>query len=120
MKEAVLALMFNEDKTKIIGVSRKDDQNAFGLVGGKVEPNETHISALYREVLEETGLKITKAKKIFKQFDGNMDCTTYICDYYGEINTNEAGVVKLVTWEELFNGPFGSYNRELYNLITNE
>ena len=56
-------------------------------------------------------------KKIFEKTDGNFKCFTYLCAVKGEITTNEKGVVKEVTWEELFNGPFGDYNRELYKKL---
>lgn len=115
--EAVVALIFRGDK--ILGVSRKDNPNAFGLVGGKVEKGETHAHALYREVEEETGLQLIKGKKIFADFDGNMMTTTYLCEAEGKVDTIEKGVVKEVTWDELFAGPFGEYNRKLYNTIHN-
>ena len=117
MKEAVLALIYSGDG--IIGVSRKDDPNAFGLVGGKVDEGEEKTEALYREVEEETGLKLTSAKEIFSDFDGNMVSTTYLCEAEGEIKTSETGVVKVVTWAELIDGPFGEYNTKLYNTLKN-
>jgi 8-oxo-dGTP pyrophosphatase MutT (NUDIX family) len=117
MTEAVIALIFSGDK--IIGVSRKDDPNAFGLIGGKVEKGENHAHALYREVEEETGLRLIHGKKIFSDFDGNMQTTTYLCEAEGQIQTTEKGVVKEVTWEELFAGPFGEYNRKVYNTLQN-
>ncbi len=117
MQEAVVALIFKDDK--IIGVSRKDNPNAFGLIGGKVEEGETKSHALYREVEEETGLKLLHSKEIYSGFDGNMPCTTYLCEAWGEIKTKEAGVVKEIGWEELFNGPFGDYNRRVYQALYN-
>lgn len=114
-QEAVLALIFKGDK--IIGVSRKNNPNDFGLIGGKVEPNETKAYALYREVEEETGLKLIRGKKIYTNFDGNMVCTTYLCEAEGDIQTNEGGVVKEITWDDLFAGSFGDYNREVYKAL---
>jgi 8-oxo-dGTP pyrophosphatase MutT (NUDIX family) len=113
--EAVVALIFWGNG--ILGVSRKEDTSLFGLVGGKVEKGETHAHALYREVEEETGLQLIKAKKIFSDFDGNMQTTTYLCEAEGKIQTAEKGVVKEVTWDELFAGPFGEYNRKVYNTL---
>lgn len=115
MTEAVIALIFRGNK--IIGVSRKDNLNAFGLIGGKVEEGEEKAHALYREVEEETGLKLIHGKKIFSGFDGNMITTTYLCEAEGQIKTNEKGVVKEITWDELFAGPFGEYNRKVYNAL---
>jgi 8-oxo-dGTP pyrophosphatase MutT (NUDIX family) len=118
MSEAVVALIFKGDK--IIGVSRKNDPNAFGLIGGKVEPGETKAHALYREVEEETGLKLIKGKLVYSGYDGNMLCHTYLCEAWGEINTKEKGIVKEITWDDLFAGPFSDYNHRLYNALYNE
>lgn len=113
--EAVLALIFRNDK--IIAVSRKDNPDDFGLIGGKVEENESHVHALYREVEEETGLRLIHGKKVFVRYEKDFKVTTYLCEAEGEIKTNEKGVVKEVTWEELFNSTFGNYNRNLYNSL---
>lgn len=118
MKEAVCALIFRGDK--IIGVSRKDNPNDFGLIGGKVEVGETKARALQREIMEECGLTIIQGKLIFTRFDNDVMSYTYLCEVEGEIKTNEMGVVKEVTWEELFNGSFGDYNRRLYKKLYNE
>ena len=118
MKEAVCALIFRGDK--ILAVSRKDDPNAFGLIGGKVDPGEDRARALQREIYEECGLNIIHGKLIFTRFDKNEMCYTYLCEVEGEVFTTEKGVVKEVTWEELFQGPFGDYNRRLYNTLYNE
>lgn len=113
MKQAVVALIFNE-VNGILAVSRKDDPNAFGLPGGKVDPGETLPEAIVREVEEETGLIVTQFCEIFKiKVDDQFEGTTYLCKVAGEINTTESGKVKWVGWPELINGPFGEYNQKL-------
>jgi len=112
MKQAVCALIFTENN-KILGVSRKDNQEQFGLIGGKVDEGETPEQALIRETKEETGLDITKYEKIFERTDGDFKCSTYLCEVSGEIQTTENGVVKEVSWKELLEGPFGNYNEQL-------
>lgn len=112
MKQAVCALIFTKNN-KILGVSRKDDQNNFGLIGGKVDDGETPEEALIRETKEETGLDVVRYDKIFERTDNNFKCSTYLCDTIGEVITNEAGIVKEVTWKELLNGTFGEYNEQL-------
>lgn len=117
MKQAVCALIFTEDG-KILGVSRKDNPTAFGLIGGKVDEGETPEEALIRETKEETGLDITKYEKIFERTDGDFKCSTYLCEVKGEIQTTEKGIVKEVDWDELIAGPFGKYNKQLLAHLT--
>src|ERR1035437_3070592 len=59
MKKAVCILVYNDDG-EILAVSRKNDPNDLGLPGGKVDPGETEEEAVVREMLEETGLEISK------------------------------------------------------------
>ena len=113
---AVCALIFCESGN-ILGVSRKDNPEAFGLVGGKVDVGETPEEALIRETKEETGLDVINFKKVFERNDDDSKCFTYLCEVTGNIRTYEKGIVKEVTWEELFNGPFGEYNMELYKKL---
>jgi 8-oxo-dGTP pyrophosphatase MutT (NUDIX family) len=56
VKQSVSVLILRED-LKVLGVSRKDDPENFGLPGGKVDPGESAIDAAYRELKEETGIR---------------------------------------------------------------
>lgn len=114
---AVVALIYCGDK--ILGVSRKDNPKDFGLIGGKIEEGEDRMEALHREIMEETGLRIVKCEYIFHREDNGYESYTYLCEVEGEIKTTETGIVKEVTWEDLFNGSFGKYNRQLYNHLQN-
>ena len=116
MKEAVCALIFTESG-KILGVSRKDNPKDFGLIGGKVDDGETKANALRREVLEETGLNVIYGKLVFTRTDNDETCYTYQCEVEGDVSTSEKGVVKEVTWAELFEGTFGEYNTRLYKTL---
>lgn len=107
-------VLINEDGL-VLGVSRKDDHNDFGLPGGKMEeidggqPNLTAI----RETLEETGLKVTNLRQIFSiHKNGNMGYT-FLGDYDNNalIDHNEPHVVKWVPFQRLINGRFGKYNK---------
>ena len=121
MKYAVCALIFRGDK--ILSVSRKNDHKIFGLIGGKVDYGETLIEALFRETKEETGLDIISYKEVYTRIDDIYHCTTFLCETSGEINITdekETGIIKELTWEELFEGPFGDYNRGLYNHLYSE
>lgn len=123
LKKAACILVFSEDGSEILAVSRKDDLNAFGIPGGKVDPNETFLDAAIRETLEETGFEVLvseySANNPFIIEDGHG----YIVHtFLATINKNknrqetdekETGRVAYVTRDTLFNGPFSAYNRKL-------
>jgi 8-oxo-dGTP pyrophosphatase MutT (NUDIX family) len=119
MKKCVQAVIFN-DKGEVLSVSRKDDHNDAGLVGGKVDELDhqhgiyEHLeAALIREVKEETGLDINveTAEMIFAiHKDGYMGYTYLIKDWSGEIHTDEPHVVKWTHFSEIMMGSFGRYN----------
>jgi 8-oxo-dGTP pyrophosphatase MutT (NUDIX family) len=102
---------------KILAVSRKDNHNDFGLIGGKVEENETPEQAVLRETTEETGLHLTNLKEVFSAPCNGSVCTTFMAEYNGEIKTDEYHIVRWVEWEDLFAGTFGDYNRQLFNCL---
>ena len=114
-KNTVAILLYNNEGD-ILAVSRKDDCTAFGLPGGKVEAEDESLeAAAIREVKEETGLDISLLRKIFSYKNEDKDTigTTFTADWQGEINTQEKGVCKWTTFEELKKGPFGKYNAAL-------
>ena len=58
MKKLNIIEVYNKDKSKILMCERKKEpyKGKINLVGGKVEKDETEISAAYRELEEETGI----------------------------------------------------------------
>lgn len=129
MLKTAVALIYHKDAKEqpidiILGVSRKHDHKDFGLVGGKCEDNETFEECVKREVLEETGLIVTTCEEIFERscIYKNRETIgkTFLCEVEGEIHTDEPHIVKWVTWEELFNGSFGEYNKALFKHLYNE
>lgn len=117
-KQAVCALIKHKEIPGLyLGVSRKDDHTKMGMAGGKVEPGETLEQAIIREVKEETGLDITNLKRIFSRKARTLFCTTFSADYSGTICTEEKGLVKWITKEELFNGSHGEYNKRLFEAL---
>lgn len=116
---SVVALIVDREKKLVLAVSRKDDPNDFGLPGGKVEPGESPQGALRRELCEETGLIATSIKPVYDRtdtiFDNGKICRCYLVEQtFGEIKTEEKGVVKWVSYSELLRGTFGSYNAGLF------
>ncbi len=118
---SVCVIVFNEDG-KVLGVTRKDDHNDWGLPGGKVDPGETPTSAIHREVFEETGLSLNDVEyRLTKECidkDGTMKpCAVYTAYVTGEIKTNEPHLVGWIDKEKLFNGSFGLFNVETFEII---
>ncbi len=58
--QAVLVLIVSD--SKVLAVSRRGEDTAWSLPGGKVEPKETLHQACVREVFEETGLVLDPNK----------------------------------------------------------
>lgn len=115
MKKSVQAVLINSNG-QVLAVSRKHDHNDFGLVGGKMDPEDsTPENAIIRECKEETGLDIDKdsLQLIYvKHKDGRMGYT-YLAKYSGEINYNEPHVVKWTNFEEIEAGCFGWWNTQV-------
>lgn len=122
MEENIAVCVYIREGEKVLGVSRKDDPTDFGLPGGKVEENETLKEAAIREALEETGLMVSNLQLVFAQKDDGQGFSTFTfsCDYDGEIDSDEDGVVAWVTPERLFEGSFGDYNLALHEHLYNE
>lgn len=112
-------VLINEEGL-ILGVSRKDNHNDFGLAGGKMDPEDNGDPMLtaIRECKEETGLDISDLQLVFAiHKSGNMGYT-YLAKYSGEIKHNEPHVVKWVPMQVLINGSFGRYNEMVSESLT--
>jgi 8-oxo-dGTP pyrophosphatase MutT (NUDIX family) len=120
LKLAAVALIYQDKlfSETILGVSRKNNSSDFGLPGGKIEFEETLYDGLCREVFEETGLIIKKARPIFVREDGEFIATVFLVEEWeGQISTQESGVVDWINFEELKRGTFGEYNSKLEEQI---
>lgn len=114
-KIAACVLVVSSDG-RVLAVSRKHNPHDFGLPGGKVDPGETPWEAARRECEEETGLKVLGMDRVpihDSQDKGGYRCITYKAVVEGEIDTDEAGVVKWVDPPVLLAGSFGPYNLEV-------
>lgn len=134
MKKAVCILIEDYDGN-IIAVSRRNSITSFGLPGGKVDPGESHETAICRELFEETGITIRDLSAMVPLYvgpcygkDGNdFWTTTYFiemqhCDVPLTLGTREEGIIVLRTDFRTLcsSSPFADYNIEVlrnYNKI---
>ena len=125
--KAVCLYVTREDG-KVLAVSRKKDFNKpeedwrFGLPGGKVDPGETPLIALIREVEEETGYIVYDAEWVFHSFcPGETD---YVTDFYlGKIRgiegTKEPVHIRWIDPKILLEGPFAYSIGRFFDHLTN-
>jgi 8-oxo-dGTP pyrophosphatase MutT (NUDIX family) len=131
---AVCLLAMRPDDT-VLAVSRKDDHTAFGLPGGKVDPedgnpdlDDTFKHALVREVGEECGVVLDpdRLRVVYRGLcPGGKDGIGYwtvTMLYDGDLESASTqpgeGVVKWVSWDTLNDGPFAEYNQRVRTSLT--
>lgn len=113
---------------QVLAVSRKNNPDDFGLPGGKLDPGETPVQALIREVFEETGVEVISCTAIFEDKDrvvgGELrpSLTFLITSWNGEPYSKEAGVVKWAYPSEITDPStsFHEYNTKLFNSLIPE
>jgi 8-oxo-dGTP pyrophosphatase MutT (NUDIX family) len=116
MKAAVL-VTYNEDN-KVLGVTRGLDSVLYGLPGGKIDIGESAETAIIRETLEETGMTAFNLIEVYQAVDcDGWDVHVFLGDVAGMMEGSDEGLPAWVTWEDLFEGPFGKFNRELYEFL---
>ena len=122
MRRAACILII--EKGKVLGVSRKDNPDDWGLIGGKCEEGESFEDAARRELYEETNLRAHDLLQVFQREDTDYVVITYMPEkYYGTIATDEEqekkgeGKVAWITLDKLMSGSFGEYNRNLFKSL---
>ncbi len=60
-----IIVVFNQNKSKVLMCKRKKApfKGLYNFVGGKIEPNEDHLQAAYRELAEETNISKTDIER---------------------------------------------------------
>src|SRR5262245_2417171 len=89
MRQAVRALIMQGDKTLLMH-RNKFGQQYYTLVGGALQPGETHEQALARNVLEETGFHVSNPRLVFTQDVGDPYGMQYI--YWCETTGGEPAI----------------------------
>ena len=109
--------VFEKDE-QYLAISRKDNYNDFGFVGGKIDKTEFAYTAMCREVREEVGVRIINALPffLFPDSKGRLCLAFYIEKYEGELRSLEGPPIKWVSPEflELPTNTYHEYNKELF------
>ena len=120
-KLAVCGLLPVVNDQLFLSVSRKDDHNAIGLVGGKVDDGENVRTALIREFFEETGLVIKPIENQipFVGVDGDFEVHTFLVELtdkvHAKISDDETGKIRVVHKDRLIeDSPFSEYNVAMF------
>ncbi len=78
MKDCVIGIIFNRDKTEVL-LTKRRDVPIWVLPGGGIEPKEPGELAVIREVSEETGLNVAISRKTGHYFPINrLTRTTHV------------------------------------------
>lgn len=108
-----------------LSVSRKDDPNKIGFIGGKIDEGEKPEQALIREALEETGLhiEIDNSYEPFIEKDSTNGDTYMVYCYlvklidkeHESICDTETGIIRVASRLQLIKAsPYASYNEKAF------
>lgn len=114
-KLAVCVVIINGDK--ILATHRRNNVDDWGLPGGKVDPGETPIQAIRREVLEETGYDCEKYNFIRIRTDEEYEVYCYSADFNDliYITNDHEHLGDWVNIKKIIEGCFGKFNIDLLN-----
>lgn len=114
----VAAVALIERDGMILTTTRRNTEDDFALVGGRIEEGESPFEAMRREVREEAGIEVVEAHYVFERVDehGNVAWCYRVTEFTGEPRTVESGV--RISWRkpgELLGDKctFRDYNRRL-------
>lgn len=110
-----VALLVNDNGEMLL--VRKRGSTLFMQPGGKLDPGESELEALCRELLEEINLTIDpsrfSAQGVFRDWAANepgkiVEATAFVC--FGEFDASPAAEIEEVRWVPL-EGDIGSIQR---------
>lgn len=91
---------------------RRYDPNLWDFIGGKVDDDETPENAMHRECLEETGF-IADFELFDIRDDGLYEVYVFIGTNPIKISSEDEGMWKYASLEEVCNGAFKDFNAKL-------
>jgi ADP-ribose pyrophosphatase YjhB (NUDIX family) len=118
-------MVYTRPDGRIPAIKRNNPPFGIGLVGGRVEINETDLEALCRDAKEEAGITILATKKVFemastnnKFWGGNaFSVASFEVLFEGEFVSSSEGEIIWATPQELMNGAFPEYNTKLFQAM---
>ena len=120
----VLCLISNGDKV-LLQNRVKNDWRGYALPGGHVEPGESFVDAVIREMKEETGLTVYNPKLVgIKQFP--IDNGRYIvflfktAEFTGNLQSSDEGMMEWISREDLKNVNAVDDLEELLTVMEND
>jgi 8-oxo-dGTP pyrophosphatase MutT (NUDIX family) len=119
---------------EVLAISRKEDHTQFGLIGGKVDPEdgpvdpdqlvETLCRAVIREVREEIGVELRREDLVgVLHHPDEYGYWNFCFGVHDGVEVDAAtqegeGVTTWVDWDVLVNGPFKEFNTALRAHVT--
>lgn len=122
-KNAALGIIFNQERSHILLIKRRDVP-VWVLPGGGVEENEDSEEAVKREVFEETGLEVKVIRKVgeytpvnrLTSFSETFEC----CPLRGEMATgSETAEIQFFPLEECPKNLFFLHREWLHDALNN-
>ena len=120
----VLCLISNGDKV-LLQNRVKNDWRGYALPGGHIEPGESFVDAVIREMKEETGLTVYNPKLVgIKQFP--IDNGRYIvflfktAEFTGNLQSSDEGMMEWISREDLKNVNAVDDLEELLTVMEND
>lgn len=116
MNRYVVGFVFNKDLTQVLLIHKNRPDWQAGKLngpGGKIEAEEDGVTAVVREIEEETGLATTHTDWCYvKTLDDHNEVDIFACQYSGEQSDASTMTDEEVGWHEIDN-----YTHEtLYNI----
>ena len=125
----VLCLLQKDDRI-LLQDRKKNDWKGYVLPGWHIEPGESVVDAVIREMQEETGLTVIAPKlcgvKQFPLRDGNYENGRFLVFLFrsdrftGELRSSEEGEMHWVRWDELDKVPLVEDARELFEVMLSD
>lgn len=125
MKQYNIIIVFSKDKSKVLMCKRKREPyiGMLNFIGGKIEPNETHEAAAYRELWEETSIS-NKNITLIHLMDFSYIVSNILVEvYYGillddiDVKGEENKLVWIDSYEDFSNSKRFAGEGNIYHMM---